>query len=1013
MKKISILLSIMVLSLGASNLNASTTDLTISSVSDQAKSISGKVTDEIGAPIVGATVIIKGTSNGAVTAAEGDFSIPNVQNGEVIEVNFLGYKTYTFTATGSQSNYTVILTPDQLVAEEVVVTAMGIERKAKSLTYATQNIGNDEFSTAKDVNMINALQGKSAGLVITPNSTGAGGSSKILMRGNKSVGNNQPLIVVDGIPMNNPTTTQIEGEYAGRDGGDALSNINPDDIKSINLLKGASAAALYGSMAANGVLMISTKKGAEGTVRVTYSSNLTLETELLGPKIQKTYGAPQAANGGLETMSWGAKLSAEEAAKGSNRLDDYYRMGTTYINSISISGGTEKVQNYLSYANTFAKGVTQTNQFNRHNLTLRETFNLFNNKLTIDASMNYIKQTIYNKQGGGTYFNPLPGLYTMPNNADYNYYANNYEVYDPITSRYKQNWYTDVHQDFSANPSWVLNRNSMKDNRNRILASGRAVYRITDWIDVQGRLSYERTSDEFERKYYGGSSLVLVPKNGRYAVSKVNYDQFYGDAMVNFHKDFGKWEIKASLGTSFMQQKSNTNGFDSDKKGLFFENIFLPENVDGSTMTSSNSNRRLNSVFATVQVGFNSFIYLDVTGRNDWSSTLAYTKNNSYFYPSAGISLLINEIADLGKVNLLKVRGSYTVVGNDVAPYITHPLNTIVDGKIILNNVAPFNELKPEKLYSMEFGFDFAAFNNKFTADFTFYKTNNKNQLFTINAPSGTGYDNYQINAGDIENQGVEFTAAYLYEINRNWSWKTSINMSYNKNTIKKLDDRLPSRVQIGGLPGTQFVLKEGGSFGDIYAQKLVRDDKGVIQLTDEGTPKKSSEYEKVGNVNGDYFIGWGNNFQYKEWNLSFLIDGRIGGKVVSMTEAYLDKYGVSERSGIARDNGGVDLGDGTKIDTRVYYNTVGGREGATDQYIYNATNFRLRELTLGYTFRNLFGNYTGLSIDVVARNLFFIYKDSPKDPDTSMSTHNGYQGVDVFSLPSTRNFGLKVQFNF
>lgn len=1014
MKKISILVSLLAVCSLATNVSYADTPSSVLTdhIADQNKSISGKVVDSDGVPVIGATVIINGTSTGAITDAEGNYSLPKVSEGDVVNVAYLGYATNSFSVTSSQSVYNVTLAPDALAVDEVVVTAMGIERRAKSLTYATQTISNDEFTVAKDVNVVNSLQGKTAGLVITPNSTGAGGSSKIIMRGNKSVGNNQPLIVVDGIPMNNPSTSQVTGEYAGRDGGDALSNINPDDIQSINLLKGASAAALYGSMAANGVLMVTTKRGATGAVKISYASNINFETELVGPKIQKNYGAAKNPDGSLSQLSWGGKINGD--GLGVNRVEDFYKTGNTYINSIAISGGTEKVQSYLSYANTFSKGRVPTNQFNRHNITLRETFNLYDGKLIIDGSMNYIKQSIKNKQGGGTYFNGLNGVYTMPNNANFQDYKDRYEYFDPLTQRYKQNWYTDVNQDFSANPYWVLNRNAIQDNRDRILASGRVTYNITDWIDVQGRLSYERTNDKYGRTFYDGTSTVLVPKNGRFQETNDIFNQFYGDLMVNFHKNVGKWELKASLGTSFMDQSSTNNNIDSDKKGLIFSNIFLPQNIGGSGSASSRSysSRRLNSVFATVQVGFNEFIYLDLTGRNDWSSTLAFTENNSYFYPSAGLSFLINEVADLGKVNLLKIRGSYTVVGNDVAPYITHPMNTISDGKIELNKVAPFTELKPEKMHSVEVGFDFAAFNNALTADFTYYKTNNKNQLFTINAPSGTGYENYQINAGNIQNSGVEFTVAYRYLINKDWTWRTGLNFSYNKNKILSLDDRLPSRVQLGGAPGYQFVLEEGGSFGDIYAFKMKRDENGVIEVTDTGAPRKT-EFEKVGNVNGDWRLGWNNQFQWKNVGLSFIIDGMVGGKTISMTEAYMDKYGTSERSGKARDNGGVDRGNGEKINTETYYNTVGGREGITGEYVYNATNFRLRELTLGYTFRNLFGNYTSLSVDFVARNLFFIYKDSPKDPDMSMSTSNGFQGIDIFSLPSTRNFGLKVQFNF
>lgn len=997
-------------------MNTSYSNSIIPTDSEQNMAIKGRVIDESKAPIAGATLVIQGTYNGTISNELGEYSLPNVKPNDVIEVNFLGYENKTFTVTSSKETYNISLTPSLLQAEEIVVTAMGIERKAKSLTYATQSISNDEFSTAKDVNLVNSLQGKTSGLVITPNSSGAGGSSKILMRGNKSAeGNNQPLIVIDGIPMNSPQPAQQTSLHYGRDGGDALGNLNPDDIQSINLLKGASASALYGSMAANGVLMITTKKGAEGVVKVTVSSNISMESRLLGPEIQKNYGAV-INNGVMEQMSWGEKLSATEASKGSNRLDDYFQIGSTYINSISISGGSDKLQNYISYANTTSTGIAPTNKFNRHNITLRESLNLFDGKVTVDASMNFIKQSVENKQGGGMYYNPYPGLYTMPNNADFNSYKN-FESYNSATNRYSQNWYTDpLKNDFSANPYWVLHRNKNVSTRNRILTSTRVTWKIADWVNIQGRLSYERTDDKWDRKAYDGTSTILTPKNGQYQYESDLHEQFYGDIMVHFNKNFNDFEFNASIGSSFMEQTAHELNMDSSTPGLIFNNVFVSQNFAGpasNLIKQYQSKSRLNSVFATAQLGYKNFIYLDVTGRNDWSSTLAFTPNVSFFYPSVGLSMLVNEVADLGKVNLLKLRGSYTIVGNGVNTGITNPLNSIANGSIELNTTEPFTDLKPEKMYSLEFGVDFAAFDNKLSMDLTYYKTNNKNQLFKINAPTGTGFENYWVNAGDIQNSGVEFTASYFYGISTKLSWRTAINMSYNKNKIIELSDELPSGVKIGGMEGYDFMLNVGGSYGDIYAQKFLLDDSGNIQLSNEGVPLKTEDKEFVGNVNGDYFVGWSNEFRYDNFNLSFLIDGRIGGKTISVTEAYLDSYGTSQRSGIARDNGGIPNGNGTKIDANIYYTAVGGREGVPSEYIYNATNFRLRELTLGYTFRNLFGEYTNLSLALVARNLFFIYKDSPKDPDTSTSTSNGFSGIEIFSLPSTRNFGLKVQFNF
>jgi len=517
------------------------------------KKVSGIVMDaDMNLPLIGANVIAKGTTNGTVTDLDGNYSL-EVNSGDVLQFSYLGMETVEETV-GDRTVINVDMSTGAQKINEIVVTAMGIERKAKSLTYATQQVGGNELTRAKDATMINALQGKAAGLVITPNSSGAGGSSKILLRGNKSAwGNNQPLIVIDGIPMNSPKTTQQSGEYEGRDGGDALSNLNPDDIASMNVLKGASAAALYGSMAANGVIMITTKKGREGATRIDFSSNITLETPMTSPKLQSRYGAIVTGDQ-LSEKSWGDKISG--SASGKDRLSDFFRTGSTYINSITLNGGTEKVQNFLSYANTTALGIMPTNDFQRHNMSARESFKLFNDRLTIDASVSYITQKTTNRPHGGTYVNPLTGLYTFPANGDFKYYKNNYEVFDGGRNLNAQNWYTSLN-DFSSNPYWILNRNRSTERRDRTMASATANLKITDYLNLQGRLSIDNTKDKYERKSYATTAEVWAPGgNGRYRQDRFEAKQFYGDLMANFSKTFNEiWEVNASVGTSFMDNK--------------------------------------------------------------------------------------------------------------------------------------------------------------------------------------------------------------------------------------------------------------------------------------------------------------------------------------------------------------------------------------------------------------------------------------------------------------------------
>lgn len=429
----------------------------------------------------------------------------------------------------------------------------------------------------------------------------------------------------------------------------------------------------------------------------------------------------------------------------------------------------------------------------------------------------------------------------------------------------------------------------------------------------------------------------------------------------------------------------------------------------------------MNSAFGTAQIGYKDMLYLDVTGRNDWSSTLSFTPNGSYFYPSVGLTAIVNEMTKLPEmINLLKVRGSYSIVGNDVPAYITNPLHSFSNGSVSFNTTVPFTDMKPEKLKSMEFGFDLSMFNNRLDMDFTWYKTNNTNQYFSMSVPSATGYSSYYFNAGNIQNKGFESTISWSQPLAENLTWKTGFNFSYNDNLIKKLDNRAGINeserlkyVQIGSMTGYDMRLYEGGAYGDLYAKNFKRDADGAIVVNEKGIPQYQDEKVKVGNVNSKWNVGWNNTFTYKDYQLYFLIDGRIGGQFFDATQGVLDSYGVSQASADARDNGGFDLGNGKKVDAETFYQVVGQKSNGGDLYIYKATNFRLREISLGYTLRNLFGPSKNLTVNLVGRNLFFFYKDAPTDPDVFMSTSNGYAGSNFFALPSTRTYGFNLKATF
>lgn len=986
--------------------------------------LEGLIKDDSG-PLLGATVIVKNTTRGTTTDMDGKFRLEGLQPGDVLQVTYVGYDPYEVTYTG-QTTLDILMTTTANQLNAVVVTAMGIERQSKTLSYAAETVGGDDVADIKSVNMINALQGKAAGLQITPNSTGAGGSSKILFRGNKSInGSNQPLVVVDGVPlMMNITSDQVDSNWgAQRDGGDAMSTINPDDIASISLLKGASAAALYGAVAANGAIMITTKSAMAGRLAVSVSSNTTIDTPLSLPEFQNTYGA----NG---QYSWGDKL----ASKAPDYAEKFFRTGWTTNNSISINGGAEDLRAYFSYGNVTSGGITPENDYSQHTLNAKVGFDLFNDHIKVDFNAKYVNQHISNQPAGGFVFNPLVGTYTFPRGGDWNGYKSNFETYNGELNANVQNWVTTT-DETNSNPYWLLNRERPVVERNRYEFGGSIKYQIIDGLSLTGRMRYERADEHYVRNHYA-SSYGNKYTYGKMDDNRYFSEQLYADLLAQYNHTWDDFSLNATLGTSMMQTRSNNVSLLYEQSkfvapgngGAYYPNIFNPSNFYKNGTTMGLERKRLNSVFGAVTFGFKEALFLDVTARNDWSSALAYTDGYSFFYPSVGASLLLNRFVDMGRnIDLFKFRGSYSIVGNDVPVYKTNPRYTYGDqGAINPPKSVPFRTLKPEKTHSFEVGFDGEFFQHRLHVNATYYKTNTKNQYFEVTLPWESGYKSQFVNAGNVQNQGFELTAGWFQDFGNEFTWSTDLNLSYNDNKIIELFDGIQDGVTVSNLGGAKVILYEGGQYGDLYVRTLKRDESGkLVTETPEGADyqipvnggEQNSDLKYMGNMNSKWNMGWNNTFRYKDLTLSMLIDFRIGGKVVSMTEATLDGYGVSERTGRARDRGYV-MREGIKFsNVKAYYDVVGATSFNSvynvEDYVYDATNVRMREISLGYTFRNLFGQSKNLTLAFIARNLFFFYKDAPMDPDVSMGTGNGLQGFDVFNLPTTRSFGLNVKLNF
>ena len=1003
---------------------------TVRKASADNSTVRGRVVDVSGEPLIGATIREKGGTRGTVTDIEGNF-ILSVPDSAVLQVSFVGYESIEV-SVGGRKTLEIQLRENTVMLDNVIITALGLEKKEASLAYSIQKVKGEELTRMKEVNMITALAGKAAGVQINKNSSGIGGSAKVSLRGIRSAsGDNQPLYVIDGVPMLNIGTEQAYSAIGGtanagnRDGGDGISNLNPEDVESISILKGAPAAALYGSQAANGVILITTKKGnTAGQRNIYFSTGLTFDKAFSLPKMQNCYGVSDVVD------SWGEKAYLPI----SNELNDFFRTGLTSITSVSVNYGNEKIQTYFSYANTTGRGIVDKNQLTKHNINLRETAVMFNQRLKLDGNVNVMRQIVKNKPvSGGFYMNPLVGLYRFPRGEDLSYYKDNYEIYDPERKLGIQNWHTFT-EDFEQNPYWIQNRIQSKETRMRSIISLSANLRINSWLTVQARGSVDYISDKMRQKFYASTAPALCGANGRYIEMDYQETLIYGDVMAMGKRKWEDFTLDVAIGGSINDKNVNSTRYDSKNASLKYANVFNLANIvmNGSASIDQkiDSRRQLQSVFGTAQVGYQDKVFLDLTARNDWASTLAYTSHekSGFFYPSAGLSFLIDKWIQLPEwISFAKLRGTYSKVGNDIPQFITNSVSHITaGGELQANDAAPFKEMEPEMTHSVEVGTEWRFFQSRLGFNLTYYRTNTHNQFFKLPALAGDMYAYRYVNAGDIQNRGWELTVDATPVLTPDFTWKTSLNFSSNRNKIKELHEELKELVYGPSSFSSSYAMKlvKGGSIGDIYGKAFVRDAEGNIVYQIEGDHKGLPAVEgegntiKVGNANPRFIMGWNHTFSYKGFSLYFLLDWRYGGKILSQTQAEMDLYGVSQVTALARDRGYVTL-EGQQIDNvkGFYKNIVGGRAGVTEYYMYDATNLRLREVSLNYTFPKKWMQKTkvlkDLQLAFVARNLCFLYKKAPFDPDLVLSTGNDNQGIEVFGMPTTRSLGFTVKCEF
>ena len=926
----------------------------------------------------------------------------------------------------------MILNEDEIMLDNVIVTALGIEKKESSLSYSAVSVKGEELSRIKDPNMITALTGKAAGVQINKNSSGPGASAKVSIRGIRSVASdNQPLYVIDGVPMLNSTSEQAYSAIGGtanagnHDGGDGISNLNPEDVESISILKGAPAAALYGSQAANGVILITTKKGdSAGQHKISFSTSLTFDNAFSLNKMQNRYGVSDVVD------SWGERKSMPVE----DNLKDFFRTGVTSITSLSVSHGSEKQQNYFSYANTTGKGIIEKNRLSKHNLNFRETSQIFDKRLRLDGSVNVMRQVIKNKPvSGGFYMNPLVGLYRFPRGQNLSYYKEHFETYNEDRKLNVQNWHSSI-EDFEQNPYWIVNRIQSKETRTRVIASLSANFKVNHWLSIQVRGTMDNLNDKMRQQFYASTAPALAGLNGRYIEMDFGEILYYGDVMAMVEKKWKDFSLNAAIGASINDKTTNSTRYDSKTASLKYPNVFTLANIimDGSASIDQkiDAHRQMQSFFATAQLGYKESVYIDLTARNDWASTLAYTRHEKrgFFYPSVGTSIVLSRLLSLPEwVSFLKVRGTLSKVGNDIPLFITNPVSHVTaGGEIQANDAAPFEEMKPEMTYSCEAGAEGRFFQNRIGVNLTYYRTNTRNQFFKLPALSGDKYAYRYVNAGDIQNEGWEVALDAAPVVKADFIWKTTVNFSTNKNKIIKLHEELKEFVYGPTSFSSSYAMKlvKGGSIGDIYGKAFVRDEVGNIIYESEGDNagmpriKGDGNTVKVGNANPVFMLGWNHTLTYKGFSLYFLLDCRYGGEVLSQTQADIDMYGVSKITADARDRGFVVL-EGRQIkDVKKFYKSiVGGRAGVTEYYMYDATNVRVRELSLTYRLPARWvyqsGVFKDIQLSFIGRNLFFIFKQAPFDPDLVLSTGNDNQGIDVYGMPTARSWGFSVKCEF
>lgn len=1003
------------------------------------RTLTGVVHDNNGEVVIGAVVSVEGTSNGTMTDLDGNFSlnITTLADNTVLTVSCVGYESVNVTV-GNQTNFNITIREKSIALSDVVVTAFGIKRSKKALSYNVQEVTANDIVGVKDASFINALNGKVAGLNINASSSGVGGASKVVMRGSRSIEqSSNALYVIDGIPMNNMSRGGGT-EFDSGGSSDSAADINPEDIESISVLMGATAAALYGSNAANGAIIITTKKGAAGKTSLTITQNTDFSKPFVKYDFQNRYGTSDSDR----NMSWGNRLN-NDSYMNYDPYSDYFRTGVVTTETVALTTGNEKNQTYFSAGLVNSDGIIPNNEYRRYNFTFRNSTSFLNDKMTLDVGASYIKQRDLNMTNQGVYSNPIVSAYLYPRGNDWEN-VRMFERYNSQRKIYTQQWDMDPGEYVLQNPYWANYRNLRENKKDRYQLNAGLNYKVLDWLTLSGRVRIDESRENSTKKNYASTNTQLTERSeyGLYGEKVVESSQKYADAMLRVNRDFGTdWNLSAFVGASIEDTRSDLNGITGPiRDGSIEGETALIPNVFNILQISNTMSKRevsgireqMQAVFGSAEVGYKNAYYLTATLRTDWPSQLAGPESTkkSFTYPSVGLSTVLSEVIQLPKaVNYLKVRASYADVGLAFSRYLANPTFSWTGNQWSTTyETYPVKNLKPERTHSYEIGLT-AKVLGSFDFDLTLYRTNTMDQLINTGISPGSGYKTMYIQTGNVQNQGIEASLGY----NKKWrtfGWSTNFTFSTNQNKVKTLAENVTSHVtgekfsfshlDMGKLGDVHYFISEGGTLGDLYSSAdLVRDSDGKIYVDENGEIqavrgiKETDQWKKLGSIFPKANLAWRNDFNYRDFSLGFLVTARLGGVTFSRTQATLDYYGVSESSALARDNGGVEV-DGNIINAYNWYNVVGNSDAIPQYYTYSATNVRLQEASIGYSIPRKWTKICDVTVSAVGRNLLMIYKRAPFDPESVATvTDNYYQGMDYFITPSTRNIGFSVRVKF